>query len=67
MDSTMQARPCPKCGSDGKWLEASSEKSKVDYYRCHFCAHVWCLDKENPKLPARDITRPAPQRTDSIF
>ena len=30
-------------------------------------AHVWCLDKENPKLPARDITRPAPQRTDSIF
>jgi hypothetical protein len=63
----MPARPCPKCSSEGKWLEASSEKSKVDYYRCSFCAHVWCLDKENPKLPARDITKPAPQRTDYIF
>jgi len=41
--------------------------SIVDYYLCLFCAHVWCLDKDNPMLPARDITKPAPQRSEYVF
>jgi len=55
---------CPVCGREGRFLEASSQQSDVDYFRCDGCGHVWSLNRKNPKSPPRDVTERTPQGRD---
>lgn len=55
-------RPCPKCGRDGNFLEASSRNACVSYYRCAVCHHVWCYNNADRLATPRDITVPGPER-----
>jgi uncharacterized Zn finger protein len=54
----MPHRICPQCGRDGRLLELELAKltTRVDYYRCDPCAHVWTHEKDNPEAPPEDIT-----------
>ena len=47
--------PCPRCNSLGRWLEASSDSARVDYYRCPVCEHVWTTPKDKCD-PTRDVS-----------
>ena len=48
--------PCPVCETFGVYLpESSRYPSKVDYYRCPACAHVWTVPR-NECEPTRDVT-----------
>ena len=55
-------RLCPCCNSEARFLEAASEGSSVEYYRCDQCRCVWCHDRNDPDAEPRDILRPAPDR-----
>jgi hypothetical protein len=40
---------CSECyAAHGRWLPASSAVATVDYFRCGYCHHVWCLPKGQP-------------------
>jgi len=52
----MPENVCPRCSGKGCHLVESSKNAAVDYHRCERCGHVWSRDKNNPKLPARDVT-----------
>ena len=44
----MSQRPCPNCGAaDSKRRLDFSDESRVDYYRCESCGHVWTTSKED--------------------
>jgi len=42
----MLIQPCPACdNATPRWLEDSSNISRVTYYHCDDCSHVWTTDK----------------------
>ncbi|HEY1305928.1 MAG TPA: hypothetical protein VGF24_20380 [Vicinamibacterales bacterium] len=57
----MRKSLCPRCFHDGRFLAATSEQARVDYYRCDRCGHVWCYDPKRPEGAVRDITTGKPK------
>jgi hypothetical protein len=50
---------CPACQSGNViWLEGTSRISRVDYYRCSNCGHVWVIAKGEPNAAPHDVTVP---------
>jgi hypothetical protein len=44
---------CSQCfAAHGRWLPASSAVATVDYFRCGYCHHVWCLPKQTQAASA---------------
>jgi hypothetical protein len=45
----MQLRTCPACDTHtAHLLDALSQHSSVNYYRCPSCHHVWTARKDDP-------------------
>ena len=56
----MSVRLCPQCHRPGRRLDATSNVSHVEYFRCDACGHVWSYDKLNPDAPPKDVTERKP-------
>jgi DNA-directed RNA polymerase subunit RPC12/RpoP len=58
----MPQRVCTKCGTrPGRLIEAISQHSRFEYYRCDACNHVWVHFKDNLGASATDtVSRPKP-------
>ena len=54
----MSSRPCPNCRhSLPRPLDAASRDSRVEYYRCDFCEHVFNVPKDNPQAEPRTVAQ----------
>lgn len=56
---------CARCESTGAVkLEALSAETRVDYFRCHTCGHVWTVSRDAAHS-VRDVTLPLEADRDS--
>jgi len=50
-------RQCPQCqATDTRLLAFNSALSRVDYFRCPHCGHVWNQPKPGDTGAIRDVT-----------
>jgi len=54
---------CPRCDSPSiRKLEALGSFTKIDYFRCNVCWHVWSTNRETGKK-IQDVTPLNPEKT----
>ena len=59
----MPIRPCPRCSHPTpRMLEECSKDAFVYYYRCGACGNVWSIQKQDPDVPIRSVTKPQRER-----
>jgi hypothetical protein len=45
-------QPCPKCASGDTWcLEAISELTSRDFFKCQVCRHIWSIQRAPAEPP----------------
>jgi hypothetical protein len=53
---------CPRCDSPSiRKLEALGSFTKIDYFRCNVCWHVWSANRETGKK-IQDVTPLKPEK-----
>jgi hypothetical protein len=57
----MPHRLCPQCHTKGRLIETSIPSTRVEYYRCDQCEHVWIHEKDDPDGPPTDVTTRPPK------
>jgi hypothetical protein len=58
--------PCPNCQSlTPRQMTEPPELTRVNYYRCESCKHIWTTDKQTHQL-IRHVTPLAPKRDDAV-
>ena len=57
----MLKRPC-QCQTSPRLLEGASAESRMNFYRCDTCGHVWTIPKNDPDGPIHIVTVDAPTR-----
>jgi uncharacterized Zn finger protein len=56
----MPLQSCPTCGRPTPWgLAESRAGSRVNYYRCDQCGHVWSLRRDAPGAKPHTIVQGA--------